>query len=51
MHDACCAAFQGIDLRTHSGGHPRLGAVDLVPFHPVSEAVTLEECGTIARGE
>ncbi|XP_074647941.1 uncharacterized protein LOC141903634 isoform X2 [Tubulanus polymorphus] len=47
---ACCIrAYELIDLSNHSGGHPRLGAVDLVPFHPISENVTLEECATIAR--
>lgn len=50
VHDACCTAYQEIDLREHEGGHPRLGAVDLVPFHPVSESVTLDECGIFARG-
>lgn len=28
------AAVAGIDLRRHSGVHPRLGAVDVVPFVP-----------------
>lgn len=29
------AALANIDLRRHQGVHPRLGAVDLVPFYPV----------------
>ena len=29
------AAVPAIDLRTHRGEHPRLGAVDVVPFVPI----------------
>jgi glutamate formiminotransferase / formiminotetrahydrofolate cyclodeaminase len=32
-----------IDLTTHQGAHPRIGAADVVPFIPI-EGVTLEEC-------
>lgn len=49
------AAFRGvrravetIDLRRHSGVHPRIGAADVVPFVPV-KGVTLEDCACIAR--
>lgn len=28
-------AIELIDMRTHTGGHPRIGAVDVVPFVPV----------------
>ena len=42
------AAVPVIDLRTHSGEHPRLGAVDVVPFIPI-EGATLDECVTLAR--
>ena len=28
-------ALATIDLRTHAGEHPRLGAVDVVPFVPI----------------
>jgi len=38
-----------IDLREHKGGHPRLGAVDLIPIHPLTEETSLEECGSLAR--
>lgn len=38
-----------IDLNSHSGGHPRMGAMDVVPFIPVS-GVTMEECVQIACG-
>src|SRR5262245_54621068 len=33
-------ATAAIDLRTHKGEHPRLGAVDVVPFVPI-EGVTM----------
>jgi glutamate formiminotransferase len=36
-----------IDLRQHSGEHPRMGAVDVVPFIPI-EGVTMAECVTLA---
>jgi glutamate formiminotransferase / 5-formyltetrahydrofolate cyclo-ligase len=41
-------AVADIDLRTHSGEHPRLGAVDVVPFVPI-EGVTMPECVALAR--
>ncbi len=31
-------AFEQIDMRAHGGAHPRLGAVDVVPFIPLGEA-------------
>jgi glutamate formiminotransferase / 5-formyltetrahydrofolate cyclo-ligase len=37
-----------IDLRAHRGAHPRLGAVDVVPFIPI-EGVTMAECVALAR--
>ena len=49
------AAFRGvekavalIDLTTHQGAHPRIGAADVVPFIPI-EGVTLEECVKLAE--
>ena len=42
------AAVPAIDLRSHSGEHPRLGAVDVVPFIPI-EGATLDECVTLAK--
>lgn len=41
-------AIATIDLRTHSGEHPRIGAVDVVPFVPL-DGVTLDECVQLAR--
>jgi len=40
-------AVKLIDLRTHQGAHPRLGAVDVVPFVPI-EGVTMAECVALA---
>jgi glutamate formiminotransferase/formiminotetrahydrofolate cyclodeaminase len=37
-----------IDMSAHRGAHPRIGAVDVVPFVPVS-GVTMEECADLAR--
>ncbi|XP_043245688.1 glutamate formimidoyltransferase-like [Amphibalanus amphitrite] len=45
----CREACELVDLRHHAGNHPCLGAVDLVPFHPLSEDVTLEDCARLAR--
>jgi glutamate formiminotransferase/formiminotetrahydrofolate cyclodeaminase len=49
------AAFQGsaaahrlIDMTRHTGEHPRMGALDVCPFIPVS-GVEMEECVTLAR--
>jgi glutamate formiminotransferase len=45
---AARVAIERIDLRRHAGVHPRLGAVDVIPFVPV-EGVTLNECIDLAR--
>jgi glutamate formiminotransferase len=37
-----------VDLTTHRGEHPRMGAVDVVPFVPI-EGVTMAECVALAR--
>ena len=42
------AALEHIDLRAHSGEHPRLGAVDVVPFVPI-EGATMADCVELAR--
>jgi glutamate formiminotransferase len=42
------AAVPRIDLRTQTGEHPRIGAVDVVPFVPI-EGVTMTECVALAR--
>jgi glutamate formiminotransferase len=45
---AVAAATELIDLRTHSGEHPRIGATDVMPFVPVS-GVTIDDCIAIAH--
>lgn len=49
------AAFQGIacaasliDMRKHSGEHPRMGATDVCPFIPVA-GMTMEDCVKLAK--
>ncbi|HWN08310.1 MAG TPA: glutamate formimidoyltransferase [Pyrinomonadaceae bacterium] len=41
------AAFL-IDMRTHQGVHPRLGATDVLPFVPI-QGVTLDDCAALAH--
>jgi glutamate formiminotransferase len=41
-------AVKAIDLRQHTGEHPRLGAVDVVPFVPI-EGVTMDACVGLAK--
>ncbi len=41
-------AVELIDMASHYGAHPRLGAVDVVPFVPVA-GVTMDECVALAR--
>jgi glutamate formiminotransferase/formiminotetrahydrofolate cyclodeaminase len=43
---ARCATAR-IDVRRHRGVHPRIGALDVVPFVPLAEA-TLDECVALA---
>ncbi len=45
---ACKAAAENIDMRNQKGEHPRLGAIDVVPFIPVKD-VTTEECVKISE--
>jgi glutamate formiminotransferase / formiminotetrahydrofolate cyclodeaminase len=36
-------AVEYIDLRRHTGEHPRMGAADVIPFIPIS-GVTIQDC-------
>ncbi len=45
---AVATATELIDLRTHAGQHPRIGATDVLPFVPV-RGVTLDQCVTLAQ--
>src|SRR5213594_4068959 len=42
------AAIDRIDLRTHKGEHPRMGAVDVLPFVPVRGA-SMADATALAR--
>lgn len=42
------ATLARVDLRRHAGEHPRLGAVDVVPFVPI-EGATMADCVALAR--
>jgi len=42
------ACVRTIDLRSHQGHHPRMGAIDVVPLVPIS-GVTMQECVGLAR--
>ncbi len=49
------AAFRGIkkaseliDMTTHTGEHPRMGATDVCPFIPISD-ITMKECVLLAK--
>ena len=41
-------AVETIDMTKHEGQHPRMGAVDVIPFVPQKD-VTLEECVALSR--
>ena len=44
----CARAVELIDMNEHHGEHPRLGAVDVVPFVPIAN-VTMPEAVALAR--
>jgi glutamate formiminotransferase / formiminotetrahydrofolate cyclodeaminase len=46
--ESSAEAIKQIDLRTHKGEHPRMGAVDVVPFVPLRN-VTMDECVALAN--
>ncbi len=41
-------ARDNIDLRKHSGEHPRMGAVDVIPFIPIKN-VTMDDCVELSK--
>ena len=41
-------AVDTIDMTKHKGEHPRMGAIDVVPFIPLMDT-TMEECVTLAK--
>ncbi len=46
--NAARVARERIDMRTHTGEHPRLGALDVCPFVPVAN-VSMDECVAVSR--
>ena len=46
--EAVKRASELIDMRTHQGEHPRLGATDVLPFVPINE-VSLDDCASLAH--
>ena len=52
VEDAACLliekAIEEIDMRTHSGEHPRLGCVDVCPFIPIANT-TMGDCAEMAK--
>ena len=45
---AVAVAVNEIDMETHSGEHPRIGAVDVIPFVPLA-GKTIDDCIELAR--
>lgn len=45
---AAAQAVELIDLNRHQGAHPRIGALDVLPFVPLN-GVTIEECVALAN--
>ena len=45
---AMAAAAESIDMRRHSGEHPRMGATDVCPLVPIS-GITMAETAELAR--
>jgi glutamate formiminotransferase len=45
---ASTTAINCIDMRKHRGAHPRMGAVDVVPFVPL-KGITMKECIELSR--
>ena len=48
MLEAIGTALELIDMTKHHGEHPRMGAVDVIPFTPVKD-VPMEECIEISK--
>ena len=52
IHAAClalvAACIERIDLRVHTGAHPRMGAVDVIPLVPI-RGFPMQECVALAR--
>ena len=44
----CARAVELIDMRAHAGSHPRMGAVDVVPFVPI-RGLAMDDAVEVAR--
>src|SRR3954462_1045657 len=42
------SAVQALNMEEHRGEHPRMGAMDVVPFVPIS-GVTMDDCVRLAQ--
>jgi glutamate formiminotransferase len=49
LRRALDVAIARIDLRRHAGGHPRMGAADVIPFVPL-RSISMDEVVEFARG-
>jgi glutamate formiminotransferase len=49
LERAVAVAVHEIDMEEHWGEHPRIGAVDVIPFVPLGET-TIDDCIEMARG-
>jgi glutamate formiminotransferase / 5-formyltetrahydrofolate cyclo-ligase len=48
LHASVGVALEAIDMEVHRGEHPRVGAVDVVPFVPLGDT-TIDDCIELAR--
>ncbi len=48
LESLVAAAIHDIDMDTHEGEHPRIGAVDVIPFVPLADT-TIDACVELAR--
>ena len=46
--ELACKCVELIDMNKHKGEHPRMGAIDVVPFIPISNT-TMDECVQLAN--
>jgi glutamate formiminotransferase len=49
LERAVAVAVHEIDMEAHSGEHPRIGAVDVIPFVPLA-GTSIDDCVELARG-
>jgi glutamate formiminotransferase len=49
LENLVACAIHEIDMDSHVGEHPRIGAVDVIPFVPLADT-TLDDCVELARG-